>query len=61
LKKKNPKEELDIKRTPMSTIKKTKITVKKKKVRIPLPKQAPKVMESEKVYKRTKAKKIEPE
>jgi hypothetical protein len=43
----------------MSTIKKTKITVKKKKVRIPLPKQAPKVMKSEKVYKRTKNKKIE--
>lgn len=61
MKKKNPNEELDIKRTTMSTIKKTKITVKKKKVRIPLPKQAPKVMESEKVYKRTKNKKIEVE
>lgn len=40
---------------------KAKITVKKKKVRIPLPKQAPKVMKSEKVYKRTKNKKIEVE
>ena len=45
----------------MSTIKKTKITVKKKKIRIPLPKKAPKVMESEKVYKRSKAKKIDAE
>jgi hypothetical protein len=38
---------------------KTKITVKKKKVRIPLPKQAPKVKESDKIYKRSKGKKIE--
>jgi hypothetical protein len=38
---------------------KAKITVKKKKVRIPLPKQTPKVKESDKVYKRSKAKKID--
>ena len=37
---------------------KAKITVKKKKVRIPLPKQTPKVKESDKIYKRTKAKKV---
>jgi len=52
---------LDIKRTKMSVIKKTKITVKKKKIRIPLPKKAPKVKESDKVYKRSKVKMIEAE
>jgi hypothetical protein len=31
---------------------------KKKKVRIPLPKQLPKIKESAKVYKRSRAKKI---
>jgi hypothetical protein len=40
---------------------KAKIIVKKKKVRIPLPKQTQKVKESDKVYKRAKGKKIEPE
>jgi hypothetical protein len=39
---------------------KSKIKIKaKKKIRIPLPKQAPKVKESAKVYKRNKAKLIE--
>ncbi len=37
---------------------KTKIKVKKKKIRIPLPKQCPKVKESDKIYKRSKAKQI---
>lgn len=40
---------------------KAKISVKKKKVRIPLPKQAPKVKESNKIYKRSKAQKVEAE
>lgn len=34
---------------------------KKKKIRVPLPKQLPKVKESDKIYKRSKAKKIEDE
>jgi hypothetical protein len=37
---------------------KKKKTNKKKKIRIPLPRQAPKVKESEKIYKRNKNKKI---
>jgi hypothetical protein len=40
---------------------KIKTGAKKKKIRIPLPKQAPKIKESVKVYKRNKAKKIETE
>jgi hypothetical protein len=39
-------------------MKKTKIKIPKKKIRVPLPKQAPKVKESAKVYKREKVKKI---
>lgn len=38
---------------------KNKSSVKKKKIRIPLPKQTPKVKESEKVYKRNKVKRID--
>jgi hypothetical protein len=37
---------------------KTGIKIKKKKIRIPLPKQVAKIKESNKIYKRTKAKKI---
>lgn len=37
---------------------KSKIKTKKKKIRIPLPKQVSKVKESNKIYKRTKVKKI---
>ncbi|MEW6653133.1 MAG: hypothetical protein AB1394_06645 [Bacteroidota bacterium] len=38
---------------------KAKITVKKKKVRIPLPKQTPKVKTSDKIYKRSQNKKMD--
>jgi hypothetical protein len=37
---------------------KKKKSTKKKKIRIPLPKQAPKVKESGKIYKRKKNKKF---
>jgi hypothetical protein len=37
---------------------KKKKATKKKKIRIPLPKQAPKVKESDKIYKRNKSKNI---
>jgi len=38
---------------------KRKIKIKKKKIRIPLPKQLEKVKESGKIYKRSKSKIIE--
>jgi 3-methyladenine DNA glycosylase AlkC len=37
---------------------KSKLKIKKKKIRIPLPKQLAKVKESNKIYKRAKVKKI---
>jgi len=40
---------------------KTKSKPKKKKIRIPLPKQLPKVKESDKLYTRNKAKRIDKE
>jgi len=40
---------------------KTKSKPKKKKIRIPLPKQVQKVKESDKLYKRSKVKRIEEE
>lgn len=40
---------------------KTKHKPKKKKIRIPLPKQLPKVKESDKLYRRSKTKRIDEE